>query len=290
MEFNSAFLDTLKLLLKDKYVMSDRDYRTLSDILLKLGLVDVAETGLLTALVYFMDKNSLRFPISYNFMKGLWEKSNLVVDFNSMLSRLVLAQLVSLRKLTPQTFFNSSNIDRHAVDVEGQEYYLVVYGTQKFNALLNEIIKSGIMKEKLEDVGYIKLTEGINFKSLDGKYKKFVLTTTSLIRTKMFTQVRVESYDYDSIKNEIDFNFVITVPKSSINLKDSVLRRVFKKWVKGDFILGTDSYMDGNDLVFFTLKLDMRILPQSFRGISDNITYAVNELLDLAGGINNGCE
>lgn len=285
MEFKSGLLDTLKLLLKDKYILSDKDYLSLSDIILKLNLVDVTEKGILTSLIFFMDKNNLKFPISYNFMKDLWEKSNSTVNFGSMLSQLVLDKLLSLRKLTPDTFFNSPNIDRHDIDKPGQEYYLVVFGTNLYNTLIKNISDANLLKEKIENMGYLKLTEGVNFGKLDSKYKKFVLNTINLIRTKMFSEAKIESFDYDSLKNEIDFNFIINIPKTrKSNVKDKDLRRVFKKWVKGDFVIETDSYIDDGDNIFFTVKLDMRILSSSFKSISDNIVYAVNELIDLAQG------
>jgi hypothetical protein len=282
MDFNSGFMDTLKLLLKDKYAMSDKDYMSLSGILLDLGLEDITEKGLLTALVYFMDKNNLRFPISYNFMKDLWEKSHLTASFKLMLSHLVIAKVVSLRKLNSETFFNSENINRHDIDLPGQDNYLVVYGTSLYKTLLQNISAANIMKDKLTMVGYLKVTEGVSFSSLDGKYKTFVFNILNQIRTKLFTTAKIESFEYDSIKNIITFNFVIRIPESKRNLKNKDLLRIFKKWVKDDFILDIDSSLDDEDNVFFSLSLDMRILSPSFKIISNNIAYAVDELMDIA--------
>lgn len=283
MEFKSGFLETLKLLLKDKYILSDGDLKSLSDIIFSFGMDVAAEEGLVTSLMFFMEDNNMSFPISYNCMSGLWSNRNLTVNFDSMLSNLVSYGLVTLRKLQEESFFNSANINKSDLDVGGQNYYIVVYGTSVYNEMAKAIKASNILNIRVSDIGKVVVTEGVALGDLDRKYKDFLNTIVSLTRKKLFTDIVVESFEYDSIRNEIEFNFVINIT-DAYKIAKADLNRILKKNIKNDMFISFESYLDGRNKIFLNVKIDMRILPADLKDIAQKIVNGFNELLDYSQG------
>jgi hypothetical protein len=288
MEFRSAFLDTLKLLLTQRYIVSDGDLKSLSDIIFQFDLEEATEDGLVTSLLFFLEDNNLSFPLSYNFMRTLWEKQNLTSNFDSILTNLISFGLVSLRKLSGGTFFNSLNITKNEMDSVGQNYYIVVYGTSAFNEFKKAVENSKLLKNKIANIGMVKVIEGVAVKDLDSKFQTFIKTVTLLTRNSLQTDIKLESFEYDSLKNEIEFNFNVVIPNAP-KLKQSDINRVLKKHMKNNMFLGFESYPDSlesyentKEIVFINLKIDLRTLSSDLKDIANKLINALDELLDLA--------
>jgi hypothetical protein len=261
--------------------VSGGELESLSDIIFRYGLGDIAEKGLLINLIYFLDSNKLKFPISYNLMNRLWDKNYFVSSFNAVLSELVSANLVSTKRLNAETFFSSVNINKDIDDVEGEPNYLVVSGTSLLNELLSALLEKQVLVRLVNREGSMILAEGVNFTDLDKKYKEFAMSLRNSIRSKLLIGMSFESFEYDSLKNIIEFNFVFMLPKVEKYLKEADLTRIFKKWIKSSMLIEFTSTFDGIGRVFLGMSLDMRIMPSDLKQMSENIYGAVNEILDL---------
>lgn len=68
----SGFIDSLKLMLSDKYDISDTDYIVLSDILLSSGLSDSDKLSSILKGFVYMSEHKVRFPISIDALKKFW--------------------------------------------------------------------------------------------------------------------------------------------------------------------------------------------------------------------------
>ena len=119
MKGNSYFFDSLRLYLQDKYVMSDKDILTLSDIILKYNLEEIATNGYLIKLIYLLDEYGVKFPVSYKFLKGVWEKEDKTFNFEYIMSKMIEGKIISLRRLTETTFFGSDNINKTPAHIKG---------------------------------------------------------------------------------------------------------------------------------------------------------------------------
>lgn len=280
MKFQSNFIENLRLLLKGKYIVSDEDLRFLSDTIFSFGLEDVAERGILFNLIHFMRHNNLTFPISYNFMRTLWEKKFLSVSFSNTLQTLVDSKLVSLRRVSEDTF-NQPNITKNPEEFGGEDKYLVVYGTSLYKEFNDYLKENNLLQDTYQDGGRILVSEGVSIKNLDKKYANFIKSTITLIKGKLHIPFEIESYDYDNIRNTIEFNFLCTIPKlDEYKIKNHVMLRKFKKHLKHNDVLDREIYIDGKETVFLSTSIDMRILQKDLSLISKGIYYTLEAILD----------
>jgi hypothetical protein len=120
----------------------------------------------------------------------------------------------------------------------------------------------------------------VDFGTMDKKYKDFVSNIGKLVRTKLHTDITFESFEYDSVKSEIEFHFVVNIPGVG-KLKDSDLTRIFKRWTRDRMVLSVNSMLDGKDKIYLGIVLDMRILPGDIKNTSVKVVEATNEIMDI---------
>jgi hypothetical protein len=282
MEYKSNFIDNLRLLLKGKYVVSDKDLKFLSDTIFSFGLEDIAENGILFNLYFFMKENNFKFPISYNHFKTLWEKEYLNTSFNLVLKDFIDKKLISLRRVSSNTFKTSSNITKNPQELEeDEEKFLVLYGTELYNEFMETLDYNNLLKTTYKDLGKIKISESISIKNLENKYTSLITDIIKLAKTKLSLTIELESYNYDNIKNTIEFNFLCGIPKLNENsLTNKDFMKLFKKNLKSNDILDREIYIDGKESLFIGIVLDMRVLNKDIKIISQGIFYTLDEILD----------
>jgi hypothetical protein len=271
---NSYFLDSLKLSLSDKYIISDEEIKSLSDIILANGLEDIAEAGHLFTLVYLLDKWGVDLPVSYKMMKFGWESESFILSFNVILSNLIKAGVVSLKRLTDNVFFSSNNINKSSDDVKGEDYHIVIYGTKSYRTFRDELKKNNLMVNvKREDA----LNESVNISILDSKFKTFVdrFKAESVYGGKY--KVDLESCSVDEVKFEGELNFNIDF-KRPFPKKLGNIAPVVKKGIKNKYLMDFDAYQDDEDTVFVTMKFDTRIPLADLLKVYPQLLLAFDEI------------
>jgi len=287
MKFKSGFLENLRLLLNTRFVMSDRILSNLSDITISYGLEDLVDKGYLVDVMYLMYKYEVKYPMSYNFMKELWEVvSN--VSFDLMLEELGSSGLLSIRAVRDEVFFGSDNINKSLSDLEGLstlsgELYLVVYGTDLWNRFIKDVGVLEVLDDSNDVEDKVIVIESVNFGGMDRKYKEFVSNLAKMVRNRLYLNILAESFDYDSIKNEIEFNFVVGIDRIDKKVRESDLTRIFKKHLKNPILNGFEVYVDGKDKLFINVIIDMRGISSDYKDIAKKILNALDEVVQLVG-------
>lgn len=274
MSINSYLIDSLKLLIKDKYNISDKDLKSLSDIILKYDLRSLVQRGTLINLLYFMDKRGLKFPISYNYMKEEWEKDNLVLSFNFVLSEFIKAGLISLRRLTEATFFSADNITKSETDVRGLDYYIVIYGTKKYNEFREEINNLGILSNII-----INVQESTVIEKYPKKYDKLFNRLKNDLKLKYMLGFEIESFSRDEITKEDDLFMIIKI--GNVDKKELEINRLAKKFIlKDNMVKELDVILDKEEIVL-NLKIDSRATNTQIFRLGDKILMFIESVLDI---------
>jgi hypothetical protein len=267
--------------------MSDRILSNLSDITISYGLEDLVDKGYLVDVMYLMYKYEVKYPMSYNFMKELWEVvSN--VSFDLMLEELGSSGLLSIRAVRDEVFFGSDNINKSLSDLEGLstlsgELYLVVYGTDLWNRFIKDVGVLEVLDDSNDVEDKVIVIESVNFGGMDRKYKEFVSNLAKMVRNRLYLNILAESFDYDSIKNEIEFNFVVGIDRIDKKVRESDLTRIFKKHLKNPILNGFEVYVDGKDKLFINVIIDMRGISSDYKDIAKKILNALDEVVQLVG-------
>ena len=264
----SGFIDSLKLVLSDKYDISDSDYKTLSDILISNGLSDRAFDSGLVEMIYLMIKYHHRFPISITFLRELWEYENVSFNFVKMVGDLMKNGVVSLRKVKRDTFFKSSNITKSNSEDLDRDIYVVAYGSELFNSVFSSFEE--ILNKK------ISVHESVSM--LPKKYSDIVDRASRLLKT-IGAKIEIESFIGDSALGISRLNMIIS-DTSKYSIKDKDVQRIAKKNIKGSFVSDVESYKESDSEIFLGIDLDSKEV--SYRGLSDSI-YAFIEELEVKG-------
>lgn len=260
----SGFIDSLKLVLSDKYDISDSDYKALSDILISNGLSDRAFDSGLVEMIYLMMKYHHRFPISITFLKELWEYENVSFNFVKMIGDLMKNNVVSLRKVKRDTFFKSDSITKSNSEDLDRDIYIVVYGNDLFNSVFSSF----------DDILNKKSPVHESVSTLPKKYSDMVDRTSRLLKS-LGVKIEVESFVGDSTLGISRLNLIIS-DTSKYSLKDRDVQRTAKKHIKGSFVSDVESYKESESEIFLGIDLDNREI--NYKGLSDNIYTFIEEL------------
>ena len=262
----SGFIDSLKLVLSDKYALSDSDYQTLSDILLTKGLSDSAFDSGLVQMIYLMVKYKHSFPISLTFLKELWEYENVSFNFVGMLGSLLKNKVITLRKVKKETFLKDDSITKSNTEVMDSDIYVVIYGSKIFNEIFYQF------KEVLEKDDS-SILEGVSI-GIPKKVRDMIQKAGKLLKN-LSVKVEVESYINDSALNSSRLNLILS-QTSKYKYKDSDILRIAKKHVKGKGVLEVESYIEDESELF--LGIDLSGDESTYRDIADRIYGFVEEL------------
>lgn len=269
----SYLLDSLKLFMRGKYNVSDSDLELLSDILINNGLEKLINDGSFVELLHMLDRNGLKFPISYDYMSQEWNKG-ITISFNSVLRTLVDLGLVTIKRLTNSTFHNS-DIVKSGRETYNEEYYLVIYGTSKYKSLLDEIHE----KISLTLTNESELYEGTLLSNMDKKFSDFLVRLKKSVGL-VGTILSVESFSDDLISNIFEINLTFTLNK--VGASSSDVSKIVKNLNKEKYVKGVESYLDGVSSVFMSISLDRRLLKQDLTRIISLISQVVIDVQSLS--------
>jgi hypothetical protein len=281
---NSYLYDSLELFLRDKYYVSDNDIRLLSDILLRRDLGSVAEKGYLFNLIYVMDMSGVSFPVTYAYLKERWEASNISYSFNTILSKFIEAKLLSLKRVTETTLFETSIVKSES-DVAGQDYYIVLYSTQNYKDLRSELTQNNLLTNPSASVDLSmpqteSVQEGYGLSSMSGDIQRFV----GLFRNEVADtgyQVDVESFSEDVLLKEYEINFTVKVGTNLEDIKPTDAVRVCRKNIKETFVKNIDCYKDGDGIIFLSLKMSSDIIMSDLYKLAVSCGRAVDGLMGI---------
>jgi hypothetical protein len=261
----SGFIDSLKLVLSDKYDISDSDYKTLSDILISKGLSDGAFDSGLVQMIYLMIKYNHKFPISITFLKELWEYENISYNFVSMIGSLLKSSVISLRKIKRENFFTNDSITKSNTEDRDKDIYVVIYGTASFNEVFAKF------KEVLND-NNSPIQEGVL--NLPKKYQSIIDRAYKMLKN-LGVSISLESFVSDSALGTSRINVILS-QTSKYKYKDRDIQRIASKHIKGKAVKSVESYKESDDELF--LGVDVYSSESDFRSISDGIYSFVEEL------------
>lgn len=241
----SAFIDSLKLVLSDNYEVSDSEYRSLSDTLLKAGLSDSDsfDTGLVQIIQLLIQYNQ-RLPMSLDCLKELWQSKHITYNFVKMLSELLKTKTISLKKVKKDKFFSNSKIIKSNSEIPDKEIYIVIYSTEKFDNLI-----SAFEKVLTHPTGIIP--EGAN--SLPKKYQDMLAKLGKQLKT-IDIYVSIESYVYDPMPGKASLSLVIS-KTSQYRYTDTDIQKLATRLIKGSWVLSVESYKESKSELFLGLEL-----------------------------------
>ena len=266
----SSFIDSMKLILSDKYEISDKDYLALSDILLSQGLSskDSFDNGLV-GIIKIMIQKGIKFPLSFSYMKDVWEEENSSFRFVPMIGELVRINALSLRKVSKEVFLKSENINKSSTENYEKDVFVTIYGTPIFNAVLNKFQEILVSKEKKLDV----VMESTNLANMPKVVKNLVEKARKLL-DGLHMGIEVESFEVEDVLRTVNLNLNI---KDVSKYQEADLIKTAKKYIKG--VSELEIYNDFGS-VFLGFKMDMDIDSNTARKISEGI-YTCFEVLEV---------
>lgn len=227
---NSLFVDNLKLILSDRYDISDRDYRVLSDILLSSEYSD--EVGFkILQIIYLLNVYNTRFPISLEYFKNLWGAEFSKFKFSDMLSKLIKNSVMSVRKVKEENFFKDESISKSSYDEEGRGVYITIYSSKKFNDIQNSI--NSVLSGARKDI----VSEGVDLGKVSREMKEFVKKLRDRLLSGNGVQPVIEYFSKDDIKKETRIDLVFKGADVNASSVDSLA----KKLIKGKYVVSVDA-------------------------------------------------
>lgn len=227
---NSLFVDNLKLILSDRYAISDRDYKVLSDILLSSEYSDEVSVKILQ-IVYLLEVYNTKFPISLEYFKSLWDAEFNKFKFSDMLSKLIKSNVMSVRKVKEENFFKDESINKSSSDEEGRGVYITMYSSKKFNDMQNSICS--LLKERKKDI----VSESVDLGKVSREVKDFVKKLRERLLQNNGVQPIIEYFTKDDIKKETSIDLVL----KGADINVSNVESLAKKYIKGKFIVSVDA-------------------------------------------------
>lgn len=261
----SSFIDSLKLVLSDKYNVSDSDYKTLSDILLNKGLSEDALDSGLVQIISLLISKGYRFPISLDFLRELWSSENISYNFVKMLSGILKSGIISLRKVKRETVLSNNSITRSNTEDLDRDIIVVVYGSPVFNEILSEFEK--VLHKPQE------LSEGV-IPNIPKKLSNIVAKAAKLLKS-LGINISIESYTSDSVLKVARLNLVLD-DTSNYACGDNFILKTAKKYIKGKSIKGVETYKEDSKSIF--LGIDISLVDSDYSLLADEIYSFVEEL------------
>lgn len=265
---SSYFLDALKLFCGG-YNISDRDYMSLSDIILSFGLGELAQEGDLINLIILQDKYKFDFPCTHSYMKNLWEKEFRSISFNTILKKFVDYGLVRLQSVTQETLFGTDSIIKSPYDTRGYESYLVIYSTSILKDVLSRIkpFFSSRKPAKLDEA-YMPISKNCN-------------TVLSKIKSEIGNYlVDLQYCTQDDVLGNSEMGIVIKAKKlGDLTINDKELPRLASKLLgREQFLEDYEIYRDSRDSLYISLVVSNKANVSGCASIASKVLALVPEV------------
>lgn len=264
----SGFLDSLKLALSERFEVSDKDYKTLSDILLSKGLSSVAFEGGLVKIMDILVANGEKLPISINYLREIWEREAISSNFVSMIGSLVKGGLLSIRKVSKDVFLSSDNITKSENEDMDRDLFVVIYGTKTFNDVFIPF------KEVLTRPNSSYVSEGVDLTALPKLGSQLLKKASDLLKN-LDIILAVESFNFDELEGSIAVNLNVK-RVSDYTYSDSQLMRSAKKYLKG--ARSIDIYKESKRECFLSFEFDNHLDSRQMHDLSEGIFQLFKEL------------
>lgn len=287
----SGFADAVRVNIEGRYNMSDDNISDLYNIVsnFNYGLSDLTESGYLMNLIYFLDVHDINFPISYNYIKELWEKDSITFSLNTILADFVSNGLILIRKMQEGTFFTAENINKGTLDVKGSDYYLVINGTKKFKNLINEINVAKILDNKLfKDLKKFEVSEGfIADRTVNKRLVGFCEKITNFVTRNIKGLQGGSTYsDYDELKKLVTLEVIFDASgllngKYDMKKYQPEFTKIGNKVLKGskeisEYALSLEDNDIWVDMEFFNVISDNDLM-----GLLKPISDSIKSVIDL---------
>ena len=263
----SAFVDSLKYALSNKYDLLDRDYHILSSILLDGGVSESKVAGKLVSLFAALDKSSgIEFPMTMSFFEEFYNQNIKTYDFSQVVSDFMRLGLLIENYLTQADFQKcrqagtifSTEVDRSEMPVQ------VFYPSQNF---------TGAYRGFRSVVSRTPIVEDLNVKDTPEPIKDFIRRVSKLVK-KYSIKISKESCGEGIDAGVIDVNLVFS-NLSLIKLTDKELTNIaIKNLSKIKSVSGIEVYQDGKDELFMSLSVNL----SNF--ITDQLARSVFKLIE----------
>ena len=242
----SSFIDSIKLVLSDTYLLSDSEYKKLSDIFIEAGLSEsIFDSGLLE-LMFLSYKNQMYLPMSLDSLKDLWESQSVPVGFIKMLTQMVQTGAIKLIKMKKDKFYSDDRIRKSVHDPDSDKI-VVVRGTELYNNVFSKFTEIVDKSNSLDSV-----TEGVSNmpKSLVG----FISKTNSYLK-KMRVIVSCESYNVDEALGIHTLGLILS-GTSDYTCKESDIQRIAKKYIsKNNNVKSVEAHRDSKSELYLEIVL-----------------------------------
>lgn len=262
----SSFMDSIKLVLSDTYLISDSDYKKLSDIFIEAGLSEsIFDSGLLE-LMFLSYKNQMYLPMSLDALKDLWGTEDVPIGFVKMLTHMVQTGVIRLTKVSKDKYYSDDRIRKSVHDTDSDKI-VVVRGTDSYNSIFNKF--SEILDKSSE---LSEITEGVD--SIPKGLSNVISKSCALLK-KLRVNISCESYYVDDVLKIYTLCLNIS-NTSNYNCKDFDILRIAKKYIsKNKSVKSVDSSRDSKSEVYLEIVFSSL---SEINGIPNAIYSFIEEL------------
>lgn len=275
---NSYFLNTLKLFTVDRYDISDKDLKSLSDIILSYGFKDVAQEGDLINLIIIRDKHDIKMPCSINYFRVLWTKEFNVVNVMPILKKFVEDGLITVQTVTPAVF---DKVQQSPYDKKGEDRYPVIYSTRKLEEFFDRVLP--FFSKKKQNVQESVATVSTDVKMSTKHDRFFNRMKTELSNQGMTLELQI--YSPDTIVGETEISFQVSSKTDDISkVGDKEALKVLKKFVGNNhYINELDINVDDRNTLYIDLTIDDSIVDIELSKLAMYICTAVKTIFSGSG-------
>lgn len=263
----SAFVDSLKYALSDKYDLLDRDYYMLSSILLDGGVSESKVAGKLVNLFAALDRSSgIEFPMTLSFFEEFYNQNIKTYDFSQVVSDFVRLGLLIDNYLTQMDFQRclkagaifSTEADKLGMHVQ------VFYPSRNF---------VGAYRGFCSVVSKSPIVEDLSVRDTPEPIKDLIRKVSKLVK-KYSIKISKESCSEGTSIGLIDVNLIFS-NLSSISLTGKELTNLAAKNLsKIKSVSGIEIYQDGKNEIFMCLSLNLSNL------ITDQVAGSVFKMIE----------
>ena len=263
----SAFVDSLKYALSDKYDLLDRDYYMLSSILLDGGVSESKVAGKLVNLFAALDRSSgIEFPMTLSFFEEFYNQNIKTYDFSQVVSDFVRLGLLIDNYLTQTDFQRclkagaifSTEADKLGMPVQ------VFYPSRNF---------VGAYRGFCSVVSKSPIVEDLSVRDTPESIKDLIRKVSKLVK-KYSIKISKESCSEGTSIGLIDVNLIFS-NLSPISLTGKELTNLAAKNLsKIKSVSGIEIYQDGKNEIFMCLSLNLSNL------ITDQVAGSVFKMIE----------